>query len=398
MISWTTLPWTALPWTAAPTPSPEPSLITTGEKPCFLGTDSKGTLCRWVYDRLGRNETLAESSDWLIAKPAKVFVILFVAWLIRKIVHRAIAQMAKRLTEGVAQPSFTRGWHHNGSSERAEPVAANTLAIERRAQRAAAVSSVLRSISTGVIYTLAALMALSEVGLNIGPLIASAGIIGVAIGFGAQSVVKDFLSGIFMVIEDQYGVGDVTDLGDATGTVESISLRVTRLRDINGTVWYVRNGEILRVGNKSQGWARAVVDVDVAYDEDISRVRDLLLRAANELFSTPENAKLIIEPPEVWGVEALSADSVVVRLVVKTVPLQQWKASRLLREAIKNAFDSAGVEIPFPQRTVWVRSEGPGTDAQVESVLVGEKSPTATASESSHGATTGRHSGEPLDR
>jgi small conductance mechanosensitive channel len=152
------------------------------------------------------------------------------------------------------------------------------------------------------------------------------------------------------------------------------------------------------VGNKSQGWARAVVDVDVAYDEDISRVRDLLLRTANDLFADPENATLIIESPEVWGVEALNADAVVVRLVVKTVPLKQWKVARLLREAIKDAFDTAGVEIPFPQRTVWVRSEGDGSDAAVEAVQVGEKPPTATASEPARGAPTGRHSGGPLDR
>lgn len=375
--------WTAIPW-ADPTPSPEPPLLVTDGRPCFRGVESKGTLCRWVYDNLGRNETLAESSDWLIAKPAKVLAILFAAWLIRKVVHRAIDRMCTKLAEGVAQPNFTRGWHHNGQNagaKAAEPTMESTLAVERRAQRAATVSSVLKSIATGVIYTLAGLMALSEIGLNIGPLIASAGILGIALGFGAQSVVKDFLSGIFMVIEDQYGVGDVTDLGDASGTVEAIGLRVTRLRDINGTVWYVRNGEILRVGNKSQGWARAVVDVDVAYNEDISRVRDLLLSAANELFSSPENAALIIEEPEVWGVEALSADSVVVRLVVKTVPLKQWKVARLLREAIKDAFDTAGIEIPFPQRTVWVRSEGAGSEAAAEAVQVGEKPPTATTSE-----------------
>jgi small conductance mechanosensitive channel len=367
--------WSAVPWTADPEPTP---LLTT-TRPCFEGIESKGTLCRWVYDTFGKNETLAESSDWLIAKPAKVLVILLVAWLIRKIVHRGIGRMCRRLADGVAQPNFARGWSHFGHHNEAAEPADSTLAAERRAQRAATVSSVLRSIATGVIYSLALLMALSEIGLNIGPLIASAGIIGVALGFGAQSVVKDFLSGIFMVIEDQYGVGDVTDLGDASGTVESIGLRVTRLRDVNGTVWYVRNGEILRVGNKSQGWARAVVDVDVAYDEDISRVRDVLLRTANEVFSKPENAALTIDKPEVWGVEALSADSVVVRLVVKTVPLQQWKAARLLREAVKAAFDEAGVEIPFPQRSVWIRSEGDGTDGQVETVQVGEKVSSTTS-------------------
>ncbi len=351
----------ALPWAD---PGPVPVVV---DEPCYAGDQSKGTLCRWVYDTFGRNETLAESSDWLIAKPAKILAILLVAWVIRRLVQRAIERMAKKLAEGVPHPSLARGRGHNGSGSGSE----GTLAQERRAQRAATVSSVLESIATSVIYALAILMALSEVGLNIGPLIASAGIIGVALGFGAQAVVKDFLSGIFMVIEDQYGVGDVTDLGDATGTVEAIGLRVTRLRDINGTVWYVRNGEILRVGNKSQGWARAIVDVDVAYEEDIARVRDLLLRAAENLFADPENAALIMEPPEVWGVEALSADAVVVRLVVKTVPLKQWKVARLLREAIKNAFDQEGVEIHFPQRTVWVRSEGEGSPSHAEALEVG---------------------------
>ncbi|MGQ0629597.1 MAG: mechanosensitive ion channel family protein [Sporichthyaceae bacterium] len=334
------------------TPSPEPAapaLVTT-DRACYLGAESKGTLCRWVYDNFGQNETLAESSDWLIAKPAKILAILAVAWLIRRVIHRAIKRMCHRIADGAPQLNFGRGRSHGEDSP------SGTLAHERRQQRAATVSSVLRSISTGVIYAVAILMALAELGLNIGPLIASAGIIGVALGFGAQSLVKDFLSGIFMVIEDQYGVGDVCDLGDATGTVEAVGLRVTRLRDVHGTVWYVRNGEILRVGNKSQGWARAVVDVDIAYGEDIGRVRQLMLDVAMELYHDPEFSALFMEEPEVWGVEALGADAVVVRVVVKTVPLKQWNVSRLLRERIKAAFDEAGVEIPFTQRTVWVRN------------------------------------------
>ncbi len=351
---------------ADPTPTPAGSLLTPDE-PCYLGAQSKGTLCRWVYDQFD-NETLAESSDWLIAKPAKILAILLVAWIIRKIVHRAIGRMAKRLAEGVPQPAFVRGRGSNGTSatDTAGVSPTGTLAIERRRQRASTVSSVLESVATGVIFTVATLMALSELGLNIAPLIASAGIIGVALGFGAQSLVKDFLSGIFMVIEDQYGVGDVTDLGDAIGTVESVGLRVTRLRDVNGTVWYVRNGEILRVGNKSQGWARAVIDVDIGYDEDVDRVRTLLLDKATELFARPENASLVLEKPEVWGVEALGADSVVVRLVIKTVPLQQWKVSRLLREHIKTAFDAAGVD--FGQRSVLIRHEDADEDEETSEV------------------------------
>lgn len=358
------------------------------DKPCYLGDESKGTLCRWVYDTLGKNETLAESSDWLIAKPAKIITILLVAWLIRFLVHRAIGRMAKRLADGVPQPAFVRGRGSNGGSNgggshegaatgTAGIIQTGTLATERRRQRAETVSSVLESVATGVIFTVAMLMSLSELGVNIAPLIASAGIIGVALGFGAQSLVKDFLSGIFMVIEDQYGVGDVTDLGDAVGTVESVGLRVTRLRDVNGTVWYVRNGEVIRVGNKSQGWARAVVDVDIGFDNDVDQVRQLLLSSANALFAKPEYGAMILEPPEVWGVEALSSDGLVIRLVVKTVPLQQWRVARLLRENIKAAFDAADVD--FPQRTVLVRTEDDDeSEARSDTDVIPERLPDAT--------------------
>ncbi|HUR74877.1 MAG TPA: mechanosensitive ion channel family protein [Sporichthya sp.] len=356
---------------------PDPTLA----KPCYLGADTKGSMCRWVYDTFGQNETLAESSDWLIAKPAKMLAILLVAWIVRWLVHRAIGRMAKRLADGVPQPAFVRGRAHNGSHEGAATgtagvIQTGTLATERRRQRAATVSSVLESVATAVIFTIATLMALAELGANIAPLIASAGIIGVALGFGAQSLVKDFLAGIFMVIEDQYGVGDVTDLGDAVGTVESVGLRVTRLRDVNGTVWYVRNGEVLRVGNKSQGWARAVVDVDIGFDNDVEQVRQLLLSSATALFAQPEYGAMILEPPEVWGVEALSSDGLVIRLVVKTVPLQQWKVARLLRENIKNAFDRA--EVDFPQRTVLIRNEDEESDAVSDTDVHPEALPEAT--------------------
>lgn len=348
----------------------QPALLTTSDA-CFVGDDSKGTLCRWIYDRT-TNEWLAQSSDWLIAKPIRILLIVVVALVVRRLVHRAIGRAAQRLADGMPHPSLGRGRAEDG---RPGPAAnGGTLAVERRRQRATTMSSVLRSVATSAVATVAFLMVGTELGLNIGPLIASAGIIGVALGFGAQSLVKDFLSGLFMIIEDQYGVGDVCDLGDASGTVEAVGLRVTRLRDVNGTVWYMRNGEIARVGNKSQGWARAVVDVDIAYGEDVARVRQLMLDTANETFADAENAALIVEPPEVWGVEALSADAVVVRLVVKTVPLQQWKVSRLLRERIKAAFDEAGVEMPFPQRTVWVRTESSQTKEAVEAVTVGDGS------------------------
>jgi small conductance mechanosensitive channel len=202
-------------------------------------------------------------------------------------------------------------------------------------------------------------MVIAQLGYNIAPLIASAGILGVALGFGAQSLVKDFLSGIFMILEDQYGVGDTVDVGLATGTVEAVSLRITRLRDVNGTVWHVRNGEILAVGNMSQQWARTVLDIPVAFSEDLTRVRAILHEVADGVWNDPEYRPIILEEPEVWGVERWDPDGVVVRVVVKTAPQQQWAVARELRELIKDRFDAEGIEIPLPQRMVWHRDAPP---------------------------------------
>ena len=203
----------------------------------------------------------------------------------------------------------------------------------RRVQRAQTMGSLLKSIVTGVVVAVVGTMMLSELGVDIAPIVASAGIIGVALGFGAQTLVKDFLSGIFMIFEDQYGVGDVVDLGEASGTVEAVSLRVTRLRDVNGTVWYVRNGEILRVGNMSQNWARSVLDVNVGYREDLVQVRRVLAEVAHDLWEDDDYRGLIIEEPEVWGVEEIAADGVTVRVTLKTAPMEQWAVAREMRRA-----------------------------------------------------------------
>jgi moderate conductance mechanosensitive channel len=200
---------------------------------------------------------------------------------------------------------------------------------------------------------IAGLMALGTLGINLGPLIAGAGIVGVAVGFGAQNLVRDFLSGIFMLLEDQYGVGDVIDLGAASGAVEGVGLRTTRVRDIDGVLWHVPNGEIRRVGNKSQGWSRAVLDVEVAYSNDLATATRVIKQTADGLWRDDEEfAPLILEEPEVWGVEALSPNGVVVRLVVKTRPLEQWKVERELRARIKAAFEREGVELPVTAQAV----------------------------------------------
>jgi small-conductance mechanosensitive channel len=298
---------------AVPTAASDP-----GRSPCGLPGDAS-SLCLSVYRATG-NGVLAQLSNTLTiaGKLALIFAVAFVA---RRILYRLLGRLI------------------NGKARRVETVAA-----------------LIRSIASASVWSIAVLMALAEMGLNLGPLIAGAGILGVAVGFGAQNLVRDFLSGIFMLMEDQYGVGDVIDAGSATGTVESISLRTTRLRDVNGTVWHLPNGHIERIGNRSQQWSRAVLDIDVSYQTDIPHATDVIKRTAQTMCGDPDFAESILSEPEVWGVENLGLDSVTIRLVLKTAPHDQLKVIRELRARIKAAFDQAGIEIPFAQRTIWHRS------------------------------------------
>ncbi len=342
----------------APTPSPSPSESVIESNPLGVASqacDEGARICTLVSDWTG-SATAGEWAQLLVGTPLQIALIIVVGFVLRVLVHKTIAKVVGRIVAEDRWAPVGSGVRRRASRYTAF-LEASPLASERRVQRANTMGTVLRSVSTGVIAVIVILMVLAELGLNITPLLASAGILGVALGFGSQSLVKDFLAGLFMIVEDQYGVGDVIDLGEAAGSVESVGLRVTRLRSLDGTVWYVPNGQVQRVGNQSQGWARAVLDVGVAYDEDIAHVQHILGRVGTELRADPEWAPLVMEDPEVWGVEALSADSVVVRLVVKTVPLEQWKVARELRHRIKSAFDAEGIEIPFPQRMVWMRDE-----------------------------------------
>ena len=301
---------------------------------------SDGDLCRYVED-VTHSEWLAKASNWLIAKPFSILMLIVIAIVVRWVIHRMIDRLTRRAAEG-AVPGVI------GTRMPQFFLEHNAALIERRKQRAETMGGLLKSITTGVIAVIVLFMVIAQLGYNIAPLIASAGIIGVALGFGSQTVVKDFLSGIFMILEDQYGVGDTANLGVATGTIEAVGLRVTRLRDVNGTVWYVRNGEIVRVGNQSQNWARSVLDIAVGYKEDVARVRGILMEVAHDLWEDPEYHHLIIEEPEVWGVQSLGPDSVVVRVTLKTMPQQQWNVSREMRERVKARFDSEGIQMPRP--------------------------------------------------
>ncbi|MGH9034546.1 MAG: mechanosensitive ion channel family protein [Acidimicrobiia bacterium] len=292
-------------------------------------------LCELVYSSTGK-PGFARAADVLIARPLTVLLILLVAWVGHRLARRGIRRLVRRV--------------HNDD-------AANVLTTTRRAQRAEALGTLLSSVAGAVIWTVAGLMVLDELGLNLGPFLAGAGVVGVAVGFGSQALVRDFLSGIFMLVEDQYGVGDVIDTGQATGRVESVSLRSTRLRSVDGIMWHVPNGEIRRVGNTSQQWSRALLDVPVPYDADPVVAMDTIRRVAEGMAAEPEWAPRILGRPEVWGVERFDATSLAVRTVVTTRPREQWPVSRELRLRIKLAFDQAGIDMGPPTPMVWLPSE-----------------------------------------
>jgi small conductance mechanosensitive channel len=193
---------------------------------------------------------------------------------------------------------------------------------------------------------IAGLVVLDELGLNLAPLLAGAGIAGIAIGFGAQSLVKDFLSGFFILVEDQYGVGDVIDVGGVSGTVEEITMRVTRLRSVDGTVWFVPNGEIRMVGNTSMEWSRALIDVVVAYDSDVAKVSAAIAEEAQRFAEDEAWRDKVLEPPEVWGVQAMGPEGLTIRLVVKTAPREQYAVARELRTRISARLRQEGVRGP----------------------------------------------------
>lgn len=294
--------------------------------------------------------TMAEISEfaatgWLVAYSdyltigVRIVVILALAGLLRAIVGRVITRLVKHVVdsrEKLGNSTFGK-LAGNGS-----PVAA------RRQARAGTLGSVLRNLASIVIYGVAIVMVLSEVGISIGPILASAGVLGLAIGFGAQGLVQDFLAGMFILVEDQYGVGDVVDVGEAVGTVEEVGLRVTKIRDLNGGLWHVRNGQILRVGNMSQDWANAVVDIPLAATVNVREASSVLAEAAEtygEVASAPEE---LLEPPAVNGVVSITNGVLIIRVIAKTKPGSQWAQGRELLAHFKQALDAHNIELARP--------------------------------------------------
>ncbi|WP_374198097.1 mechanosensitive ion channel family protein [Micromonospora sp. PLK6-60] len=294
-------------------------------------------LCEFAYKLTG-STWFAEGSYWIVVKPLRIVLIVLLALIARWALHRTINRLV-RTTGQSSVPTLLRPLRERIPTAAAEP---GEFVPERRRQRAAAIGSVLRSVVTAFVFGIALLMILREFNFDLAPLLASAGIVGVALGFGAQSLVKDLLAGLFMLIEDQYGVGDTVDLGEATGVVESVGLRVTTVRDGRGVLWYIRNGEIVRVGNKSQGWALVVVDLPIGF-AGTEEATAVLRTAAESVALDPSLAEEIVEPPNVLGVEQITVDGAVIRTVVKTTAEGQFAVGRELRRRLAEALDNSGI-------------------------------------------------------
>lgn len=215
-------------------------------------------------------------------------------------------------------------------------------------KRAHTLGNILRHALILVISFIALLMILGELGIQLGPLLATAGIGALAVGFGAQSLVKDVISGFFIILENQYRIGDAIEVAGVSGLVESVSLRRTVLRDLEGKVHTIPNGEIKIVSNLSKEWARSVLDVGISYREDVDHVLEILGQIGSELAAEEPWKSAILEPLQVFGVERFGDSQLVIRVVVKTVPLKQWEVGRELRKRIKIRFDEKGIQIPFP--------------------------------------------------
>ncbi|MCF8525575.1 MAG: mechanosensitive ion channel family protein [Rhodoluna sp.] len=277
-------------------------------------------------------------SDWGFAiRIALIVVGLFVIRLVLLVLIRRVVT------------SVTSGVKRRAGADDTRALDASPLARARVVQRARTIGLVLSNLITAGLLISAVIAILSELGVAIGALAAGAGILGAALGFGAQSLVKDFISGLFIVVEDQFGVGDFVDLGSATGVVESIGLRVTQVRDLEGTVWYVRNGEILRVGNSSQGWSRVILDLPLAYNSDLDKTKKVIEQAASKLAETLGSKSGLIGKAQVWGIQALEGGEVVFRVVQQVRPSKKDELARLIRLEVKKAIDKAGIKLSKPQ-------------------------------------------------
>ena len=299
--------------------------------------EDPGAVCETVWDATG-SEGWAKAADWFIGRPLTILLIVIVAWIVARLARRAIRKGIRRL---VMSERVAGTW----ALQRVGIDSTKAVTDPRREGRATSIATVVASTATVLVWVIAVILILGELGVNLAPLIAATGIAGVALGFGAQSLVRDCITGLFMLIEDQYGIGDEVDLGDAVGTVERITLRTTVLRGHDGIVWHVPNGQVMRVGNRSQLWAVALIDVTIGVEGDVEQASQILLETATRVAETDELAPDVLEPPQLLGVENITAEGVTLRLRVKTRPGAQHRLQRVLRIELKEALDREGIAL-----------------------------------------------------
>lgn len=287
-----------------------------------------------VEENLIQGQQLLETAvGWLIQKGILLVVVLALAFVAVRVSRRLIGRLERRLQLEDTQAG-------------------------RNQQRSRTLATVSRGVVSVVVWTLALLVVLRSVVPDLGPVFAGVGIAGIAVGFGAQSLVRDFLTGFFVLLEDQYRVGDIIEIDGVGGVVEHFSLRRTALRSLDGSLHHIANGDIKLVSNRSSGWSKAILDVGVSYTEDLTKVGEVLRRAGSDLMVDPEIGRYLIEAPEILGVESFAESSVTVRIAAKTIPGKQWTVSRAYRQGIKEAFDREGISIPFPHRVMIHQSVG----------------------------------------
>ena len=279
----------------------------------------KAILSRWAERAL----------PWVLARGPRILLVIAGAWLLNKILCKGITQAVRLAVRG---KSFASAEAEKKREETLVHILAVTLRI--------------------VILTLAVLMVLQDLGLEIGPILAGAGIVGLAFGFGGQYLIRDVIAGLFIILENQYRIGDVVDLGGASGLVEDISLRRTVLRDLDGTVHYVPHGEVKKASNLSQGFSRVNLDVGVAYGSDIGRVAAAVDRVGRELAADPRWREDIVQAPHFVRVQDLAGSAVIIKVLGETRPLRQWDVAGEMRRRLLDAFAREGIEIPFPQVVV----------------------------------------------
>ena len=307
--------------------------------------DNTGWLCEHVFDWTG-SKRWARAAEWFVAKPLTILVIIIGAALVAIIVRWSISRSMNRLlAAGSPKKSGGKGKLRRRTSE---AILTSGDSSQRTDARLETLTAVFRSIGTAMVWFIALFFILEVLGISLGPLLATAGIVGVALGFGTQTMVRDFISGFFIVAEDQFGVGDTIDVGGgAKGIVERITLRATHIRDPEGTMWHVANGQIVKVANKSQEWARALIDVVLPYDADINAVSDVMQEVADAIQADAVWSGQIMERAEIWGIQEFDSDGVHVWMVIKTEPAAQFGVLRELRARLKETFDERGISFAY---------------------------------------------------